>query len=197
MYPNREGCPATPRGQTCPAVSAWPLAAALLRGVADRAAAEDDANQSRVSNDAKVDTEYAKTRQGLVEKYQSLDREARSNDEQLRRTIIDDARSESRRPRPTSPRPAGRSPVSSTPSRAVKNEYNRACGDAPASSRPVIARRPPAYQGAAALERRPRGLRWLPRPAGHPGCRVCQVQARPRSARPVSRVVLEIHRAGR
>src|SRR5271157_2882337 len=58
----------------------------LLRLVADRAAAEDEVNQSRVANDAKVDTEYAKSRQGLVEKYQSLDREARSDDEQRRRT---------------------------------------------------------------------------------------------------------------
>src|SRR5271157_4097729 len=63
----------------------------LLRLVADRAAAEDEVNRARVANDAKVDTEYAKTRQGLVERYQSLDREARSNDEQRRRMIIDDA----------------------------------------------------------------------------------------------------------
>src|SRR5208337_562535 len=63
----------------------------LLRLVADRAAAEDEVNQSRGSNDAKVDTEYSRSRQSFVEKYQSLDREARSNDQQLRRMIIDDA----------------------------------------------------------------------------------------------------------
>ena len=63
----------------------------LLRLVADRATAEEEVNQSRIANDAKVDTEYARSRQALVEKYRSLDSEARSNDEQLRRMIIDDA----------------------------------------------------------------------------------------------------------
>ena len=88
--PDRKGCPAIPRGQTLPGRQRAALRE-LLRLVADRAAAEDEVNQSRVANDAKVDTEYAKTRQGLVEKYQSLDREARSDDEQRRRMIIDDA----------------------------------------------------------------------------------------------------------
>ncbi len=61
----------------------------LLHLVAERAEAEEEANQSRSSNQTKVETEYSKTRQGLVEKFQTLDREARTEDEQRRRAIID------------------------------------------------------------------------------------------------------------
>ncbi len=63
----------------------------LLRLVSDRAGAEAEAGQSRSSNENKVETEYARTRQGLVEKYQTLDRETRSDDERRRRAIIDKA----------------------------------------------------------------------------------------------------------
>ena len=57
----------------------------------ERAKAEAAASQARVSNDAKVDAEYAKTRQGLIAKYAAADREARLADEQRRRSIIDAA----------------------------------------------------------------------------------------------------------
>src|SRR5436305_7029050 len=63
----------------------------LFRLVGERAKAEAAANQARVSNDAKVDAEYAKTRQGLIAKYAAADREARRADEQRRRSIIDAA----------------------------------------------------------------------------------------------------------
>ncbi len=103
----------------------------LLRLVADRAAAEDDANQSRVSNDAKVDTEYAKTRQGLVEKHQSLDREARSDDEQRRRMIIDDAMvGESKAKADFAASSRRIASEFDSLRESVKNEYNRARGDA-------------------------------------------------------------------
>ena len=99
--------------------------------MADRAAAEDDANQSRVANDAKVDTEYAKTRQGLVEKYQSLDREARSNDEQLRRMIIDDAMvGESKAKADFAASSRRIASEFDSLRESAKNEYNRARGDA-------------------------------------------------------------------
>src|SRR5271166_1399493 len=103
-----QGVPGDPVGPELPGRQRAALRE-LLRLAADRAAAEDDANQSRVSNDAKVDTEYAKTRQGLVEKYQSLDREARSDFAASSRRIASefDSLRES-----------------------VKNEYNRARNDA-------------------------------------------------------------------
>jgi hypothetical protein len=63
----------------------------LLRLVDQRALAEDDASETRTSNDAKLESEYAKTRQGLVEKYISLDRQARADDEARRRRIVDEA----------------------------------------------------------------------------------------------------------
>src|SRR5208337_4084984 len=101
----------------------------LLRLVADRAAAEDEVNQSRVVNDAKVDTEYARSRQGLVEKYQSLDREARSDDEQRRRTIIDDAMAgEAKADFAASSRRIASE--FDTLREKAKNEYNRARNDA-------------------------------------------------------------------
>ncbi len=63
----------------------------LFRLVDERAKAEAAATQARVSNDAKVDAEYAKTRQGLIAKYATADQEARVADEQRRRSIIDAA----------------------------------------------------------------------------------------------------------
>src|SRR5271157_1665435 len=103
----------------------------LLRLVADRAAAEDEVNQSRVVNDAKVDTEYAKSRQGLVEKYQSLDREARSDDEQRRRTIIDDAMAGESKDKADFAASSRRiASEFDTLREKAKNEYNRARNDA-------------------------------------------------------------------
>src|SRR5271157_2376036 len=103
----------------------------LLRLVADRAAAEDEVNQSRVANDAKVDTEYAKSRQGLVEKYQSLGREARSDDEQRRRTIIDDAMAGESKAKADFAASSRRIASEFDALREkAKNEYNRACKDA-------------------------------------------------------------------
>ncbi len=63
----------------------------LLRLTAERAAAEKDVEETRASNDARVETEYAKSRQGFVDKYQALDREARADDEQRRRSIVNAA----------------------------------------------------------------------------------------------------------
>jgi len=103
----------------------------LLRLVADRAAAEDEVNQSRVVNDAKVDTEYARSRQGLVEKYQSLDREARSDDEQRRRTIIDDAMAGESKAKADFAASSRRiASEFDTLREKAKNEYNRARNDA-------------------------------------------------------------------
>ena len=59
--------------------------------MAERDLAETEATGSRTTNDSKVDQEYARTRQELVEKYVRLDREARSSDEQKRRAIVDAA----------------------------------------------------------------------------------------------------------
>ena len=53
--------------------------------------AEAAATQAECSNDAKVNAEYAKTRQGLITKYATAEREARLTDEQRRRSIIDAA----------------------------------------------------------------------------------------------------------
>ena len=164
----------------------------------DRAAAEDDANQSRVSNDAKVDTGYAKTRLGLVEKYQSLDREARSDDEQRRRMIIDDAmvgESKAKADFAASSRQIASEFDSLRES--VKNEYNRARGDAAsqldAGNRKAATEQTQALQPLSTPSRSPTASA----PAGDRCRRVWQVQARARSARPGSRVVLEIHRTGR
>src|SRR5689334_3102400 len=63
----------------------------LFRLVDERAKAEAAASQARVSNDAKVEAEYAKTRKGLIDKYATAEREARLADEQRRRSIIDAA----------------------------------------------------------------------------------------------------------
>ena len=125
-----QGVPGDPAGPELPDRQRAALRE-LLRLVADRAAAEDDANQSRVANDAKVDTEYAKTRQGLVEKYQSLDREARSNDEQLRRMIIDDAMvGESKAKADFAASSRRIASEFDSLRESAKNEYNRARGDA-------------------------------------------------------------------
>ncbi len=99
--------------------------------MADRAAAEDKANQSRASNDLKVDTEYGRTRQGLVEKYQSLDREARANDEQLRRAIIDDAMAGESKAKADFASSSRRiASEFDTLRDSAKNEFNRARGEA-------------------------------------------------------------------
>ena len=125
-----QGVPGDPAGPDLPGRQRAALRE-LLRLVADRAAAEDDANQSRVSNDAKVDTEYARTRQGLVEKYQSLDRETRSNDEQLRRMIIDDAMvGESKAKADFAASSRRIASEFDSLRESAKNEYNRARGDA-------------------------------------------------------------------
>ncbi len=125
-----QGVPGDPAGPDLPGRQRAALRE-LLRLVADRAAAEDDANQSRVSNDAKVDTEYARTRQGLVEKYQSLDRETRSNDEQLRRMIIDDAMvGESKAKAGFAASSRRIASEFDSLRESAKNEYNRALGDA-------------------------------------------------------------------
>ena len=63
----------------------------LLRLVGERAAAEADADESRTASDTKVDAEYARTRQGLLEKSAEADREARAADEQRRRAVVDAA----------------------------------------------------------------------------------------------------------
>jgi hypothetical protein len=63
----------------------------LLSLVDQRALAEHEASETRTTSDAKVDSEYARTRQGLVEKYTSLERQARADDEERRRRIVDEA----------------------------------------------------------------------------------------------------------
>jgi hypothetical protein len=63
----------------------------LLELVSQRATAEAGASGVRDTNDAKVEAEFARTRQELVEKYVTLDREARDEDARRRRKIIDDA----------------------------------------------------------------------------------------------------------
>ena len=84
-----------------------------------------------ISNDAKVETEYAKTRRALVEKYQSLDREARSNDEQLRRMIIDDAMvGESKAKADFAASSRRIASEFDSLRESAKNEYNRARNDA-------------------------------------------------------------------
>ncbi|MFO0892115.1 MAG: hypothetical protein U0790_23630 [Isosphaeraceae bacterium] len=63
----------------------------LLRLVDERAKAESEARDWQQSNDAKVDAEYSRTRQGLLDKYVRLDQEARSQDESRRRAIVEAA----------------------------------------------------------------------------------------------------------
>ncbi|MGC8640807.1 MAG: FtsK/SpoIIIE domain-containing protein, partial [Isosphaeraceae bacterium] len=63
----------------------------LLELVAQRAQAEAEASGTRDGNDARIDAEYAKTRQGLIEKYVTLDRETRQEDERRRRRIVEAA----------------------------------------------------------------------------------------------------------
>ncbi|QEH32650.1 ESX-1 secretion system protein EccCa1 [Aquisphaera giovannonii] len=60
----------------------------LLTLIDERAREEAHAEESRRTQDARVDAEYAKTRQGLVEKYATLDREARAEDEARRAAIV-------------------------------------------------------------------------------------------------------------
>jgi hypothetical protein len=63
----------------------------LLELVAQRAAAEAEAKGTRQTNDSKVEAEFARTRQGQVEKYVTIDREARDGDARRRRKIVDQA----------------------------------------------------------------------------------------------------------
>ena len=114
----------------------------LLRLAAERAEAENAATQSRASNDAKADSEYAKTRQGLVEKYQALDREARSDDEQRRRAIIDKAMAGETRAKADFAASSRRiANEFDTLRETAKNQYNRRGATRASSSRPAIARR--------------------------------------------------------
>ena len=171
----------------------------LLRLVADRAAAEDDANQSRVSNDAKVDTEYAKTRQGLVEKYQSLDREARSDDEQRRRMIIDDAMvGESKAKADFAASSRRIASEFDTLRETAKNEYNRARNDAAsqleAGNRKAATEHTQALQPLSDAVKVSDGFRdRLATLAAEYG----KFKLVPDLPAPVSRVVLEIHGTGR
>ncbi|WP_250846803.1 FtsK/SpoIIIE domain-containing protein [Aquisphaera insulae] len=60
----------------------------LLSLVEDRARAEAEITEGRRSQDAKVDAEYARTRQGLVDKFTTQDRDARAEDEARRAAIV-------------------------------------------------------------------------------------------------------------
>ena len=102
--------------------------------------------ESRVANDAKVDTEYAKTRQGLVEKYVTLDREARSADEQRRRDDHrrrDGGRGEGQG-RVRRGQPADRQPSSTLSARRPRTNTIGPGATPRASSTPASARRPPS-----------------------------------------------------
>ncbi len=59
--------------------------------VAERGELEAKAHGTRTSGDQTADSEYAKARQGLAEKLEKLEREARAADEKRRRSIIDAA----------------------------------------------------------------------------------------------------------
>ncbi|MFI5456634.1 MAG: FtsK/SpoIIIE domain-containing protein [Isosphaerales bacterium] len=63
----------------------------ILRLVAERALAEAKLEGEAASSNATADSEYQKARKALVEKLETLDREARTNDEKRRRAIIDAA----------------------------------------------------------------------------------------------------------
>jgi hypothetical protein len=63
----------------------------ILRLVAERAESEAKVEGDRTSTDASADAEYKKSRQALLDKFQRLEREARSNDEERRRAIVDAA----------------------------------------------------------------------------------------------------------
>ena len=74
-----------------PAVASGRPSASSWSWWPSRAAAEAEVNGARATQDAKVDSEYARTRSELVEKFVTLDREARAADEQRRRAIVDAA----------------------------------------------------------------------------------------------------------
>ena len=176
------GSPGEPAGQTFGSPSARPCASSCARWPS-RASAEAEADQSRASNDSKVETEFARTRQGLIEKYQSLDREARSNDEQLRRMIIDDAMvGESKAKAEFASSSRRIASEFDTLRETAKNEYNRSRGEAAglleAGNRKASTDHTQALQP---LERRGRDLRRLPQPAGETCRRVWQVQAQRRN----------------
>jgi hypothetical protein len=63
----------------------------ILRLVAERAEAEAKAEGERSSSDATIDAEYAKARKAKVGKFEGLEREAHSDDEKRRRSIVDAA----------------------------------------------------------------------------------------------------------
>ncbi len=63
----------------------------ILRLVAERADAEAKVDAERASSGTTADTEYAKARKALVEKFQRLETEAHADDEKRRRSIVDAA----------------------------------------------------------------------------------------------------------
>jgi hypothetical protein len=63
----------------------------ILQLVAERAEAEAKIEGERTSRDSTADSEYAKARQSLVEKFDRWVREATKTDEKLRRSIVDAA----------------------------------------------------------------------------------------------------------
>ena len=82
-------------------------------------------------NQNKVEIEYARTRQGLVEKYQTLDRDARSDDEQRRRAIIDKAMAGEAKAKADFAAASRRiANEFDTLRETAKNQYNRARSDA-------------------------------------------------------------------
>jgi S-DNA-T family DNA segregation ATPase FtsK/SpoIIIE len=63
----------------------------VLRLVAERAAAEADVEGTRSRGNERVDSEYRRTTLALRERVDQRDREARANDEQRRRSIVEGA----------------------------------------------------------------------------------------------------------
>jgi hypothetical protein len=63
----------------------------LQRVVAERAEAESQALEAQRSQSSRVETEYSRARQTIVEKYAAMEKEARADDESRRRAIVEAA----------------------------------------------------------------------------------------------------------
>ena len=64
---------------------------AVLRLVAERAEAETKTTRARDANDTRADSEYQKSRQGLIDKFAIMEVETASDDQTRRRKVVDEA----------------------------------------------------------------------------------------------------------